>query len=184
MKFIKFQLGIMYHDIFYRIKLIDSNSKISLKASFDIEDYNKFCIGQLSYIGDYTKIIVRSYSKICKNSSLKIGNNTYIGEFNNIRAAGGNILIGDDCLISQHITIVASNHMIHRGKLLRFQEWDTKKRGVSIGNDVWIGSHSVILPGITIKDGAVIAAGSIVTKDVPSNAIVAGNPATIIRYRE
>ena len=173
MKFIKFQLGIMCHDIFYRIKLIDSNSIISLKTSLDIEDYNKFCIGQLSYIGDYTKIVVRSYSKICKNSSLKIGNNTYIGEFNNIRAAGGNILIGDDCLISQHITIVASNHMIHRGKLLRSQEWD-----------VWIGSHSVILPGITIKDGAVIAAGSIVTKDVPSNAIVAGNPATIIRYRE
>ena len=59
-----------------------------------------------------------------------------------------------------------------------------RKVAISIGNDVWIGSHSVILPGITIKDGAVIAAGSIVTKDVPSNAIVAGNPATIIRYRE
>lgn len=55
--------------------------------------------------------------------------------------------------------------------------------GISIGNDVWIGSNVVILGGITIGDGAVIAAGSIVTKDVEAYAIVGGNPAKVIRYR-
>ena len=53
---------------------------------------------------------------------------------------------------------------------------------VKIGNDVWIGSNATILPGVEIQDGAIIAAGSIVTKDVPKNAVVAGNPARIIKY--
>lgn len=52
-----------------------------------------------------------------------------------------------------------------------------------IGNDVWIGLEAVILPGITIADGAVIAAGAVVTKDVPPYAVVGGNPATILKFR-
>lgn len=58
----------------------------------------------------------------------------------------------------------------------------TEKRTV-IGNDVWIGTHAVILRGVTVGDGAVIAAGAVVCKDVPSYAIVGGVPARIIRYR-
>lgn len=52
-----------------------------------------------------------------------------------------------------------------------------------VGNDVWIGCNVVILPGVTIGDGAIVAAGSIVTKDVPPYAIVAGTPARVLRYR-
>jgi acetyltransferase-like isoleucine patch superfamily enzyme len=54
---------------------------------------------------------------------------------------------------------------------------------VVIGNDVWIGTHAVIMPGITIGDGAVVGAGSIVTKDVPPLAVVVGTPARILRQR-
>ena len=64
-----------------------------------------------------------------------------------------------------------------------FQEC-SNKGGVIIGSDVWIGANSVILDGVTICDGAVIGAGSVVTKDVPERAIVAGNPARIIKYRQ
>ena len=53
----------------------------------------------------------------------------------------------------------------------------------TVGNDVWIGCNVVVLPGVTIGDGAVVAAGSIVTKDVPPYAIVAGSPARVLRYR-
>ena len=55
---------------------------------------------------------------------------------------------------------------------------------ITIHDDVWIGANSVVLPGITIGAGAVVAAGSIVTKDVEENAIVAGNPARLIRFRD
>jgi len=58
------------------------------------------------------------------------------------------------------------------------------KRGIRIGNDVWIGASSVILPGVKINDGAIIGAGSIVCKDVAANAIMVGNPARLLRYRE
>ena len=57
------------------------------------------------------------------------------------------------------------------------------KGDIRIGNDVWIGTHAIILSGVTIGDGAVIAAGSVVTKDVPPYAIVGGNPAKLIRFR-
>lgn len=58
-----------------------------------------------------------------------------------------------------------------------------RARGVTIGNDVWIGYDAVVLPGLTIGDGAVVGANAVVTKDVPPYAIVAGVPATILRYR-
>lgn len=108
---------------------------------------------------------------------------TYIGDHNNIRASGGNITIGNYCLISQQITIVASNHRIALDKYIFFQDWDNSKINVHIGNDVWIGANAVILPGVNIENGAVIAAGTVVTKNVPANAIVAGTPGKIIKYR-
>lgn len=55
---------------------------------------------------------------------------------------------------------------------------------VHVGDDVWIGASTFILPGITISDHAIVGAGSVVTKDVPVGAIVAGNPARVVKYRE
>ena len=63
------------------------------------------------------------------------------------------------------------------------EKTDLEIKHISIGNDVWIGMNSCILQGITIGDGVVIGAGSVVTKDVPPYAIVAGNPARILKYR-
>lgn len=60
---------------------------------------------------------------------------------------------------------------------------DAEKRGITIGHDVWIGIRAVIMPGVTVGDGAIIGAGAVVTRDVPPYAIVAGVPAKIIKYR-
>lgn len=114
-------------------------------------------------------------------SRLSIGARTYIGEFNNIRCAGAPISIGADCLISQHITIVGTNHGTERGRTIASQPWHGD--GVVIGDDVWIGAGAVILPGARIGDGAVVAANSVVRGEVAANTIVGGTPARVLGER-
>lgn len=96
---------------------------------------------------------------------------------------GGGITIGDRTMIGYRTQILSSNHGIPPFPQRIFKAPDIRSP-VVIGNDVWIGGNSMILPGITIGEGAVIAGGSVVTKDVPSYAIVGGCPAKLIKYRE
>ena len=112
---------------------------------------------------------------------LRIGERTYIGEFNNLRCAGAPIVIGRDCLISQHITIVGSNHGVRAGTRIVDQPWAGD--GVVIGDDVWIGSGATILPGARIGDGAVVAAGAVVRGVVAPGDIVGGAPARVLGHR-
>lgn len=157
---------------------------IDCRAYFSINSWKNLSIGRRSYVGAYTTLMVVDdpLGKLGK-AALFIGRDTYIGEWNNLRAGGGKISIGNNVLISQHVSIIASGHLIEKDKLIAFQPWTIDKNGVSIGDDVWIGANSVILPGVIIGRGAVIGAGSIVTKNVPEYAVVAGNPAHIIKYR-
>lgn len=115
---------------------------------------------------------------------LVIGKRTAINEFSNIRASGGEILIGDDCLIAQFVSIIATNHGTAASQPMRAQPWDLAKSSVRIGNDVWVGANAVILPGVTIGDGGVIGAGAVVSHDVPAFCIAAGVPARIIGRRD
>lgn len=161
------------------------NATLNGNCYYNICNLKSFNIGDSSSIGRFSTIIVTQHPTNTKEKPhIKIGTRTYIGEYNNIRAAGGRISIGNNCLISQHITMVTTNHLIRKNTPINEQSWSTDKIDIKIGNDVWIGANSVILPGVNINDGAVIGAGSIVTKDVPKNAIVLGNPARIIKYRE
>jgi acetyltransferase-like isoleucine patch superfamily enzyme len=154
------------------------------RVCLNVEDLSLLKIGEGSRISAFSTIAISNDSRnVLNNSFLEIGNRTYIGEYNNIRSGGGLIKIGNDCLISQHITIVASNHTFYKGDLIGNQKWSVKNNFVIIADDVWIGSHCVILPGVTIHKGAVIGAGSVVSSDVPENAIVKGNPAQIVSYR-
>lgn len=84
-------------------------------------------------------------------------------------------------MIGPFVYIVDSDHGIRRGELMNRQPNQCKT--ILIGNDVWLGAHSVILKGVQIEDGAVIAAGSVVRENVPSNAIVGGVPAKILGVR-
>ncbi len=109
--------------------------------------------------------------------SLRIGERVAINEFCNVRAGGGGILIGDGRLLAHCVSLIASNHAIDSGTWIRYQPWAAPSRGISIGSDVWIGAHVVVLPGVHIGDGDVVGAGAVVTHDVPSGTIVAGVPA-------
>lgn len=161
------------------------NAYIHYKSIILIQNPKKFHLGKGVFIGANTCLLCMDDPKGENGiAKLSIGNGTSIGEMNNIRAAGGEICIGEKCILSQYITIVATNHLIEKNKYMIDQAWDTHKNKVVIGNDVWIGSHAQIMPGVTIGDGAIIAAGSTVTKDVEPYAIMVGSPAKILRYRE
>jgi acetyltransferase-like isoleucine patch superfamily enzyme len=142
-------------------------------------------IGRGSLIGAHTILDLCRDPLATKpfQSILRIGERTAINEFNSIRAAGGEIIIGDNCMISQFVSIVASNHSIARGSPIRDQPWDTKSNRICIGDDVWIGTHAVILPGVTLGTGSVIGAGAVVTSEIPGYAVAAGIPAEVMRFR-
>ncbi|HJP58674.1 MAG TPA: acyltransferase [Gemmatimonadaceae bacterium] len=118
-----------------------------------------------------------------------IGDRTFIGKSHLV--CHTRIEIGDDVLIAWGVTIVDHNsHSVSwRGRandvrdLLRGKkDWQHVDRApVRIANKVWIGLNSIVLSGVTIGEGAVVAAGSVVTKDVPDFCVVAGNPARVVR---
>jgi acetyltransferase-like isoleucine patch superfamily enzyme len=116
--------------------------------------------------------------------ALSVGAGTWIGPYNNLRLSGDtSIRIGEGCLIAQFCTLVSSNHSLSRAQRIIDAPPSADRRGVTVGNDVWIGAGATILPGTTIGDGAVIGAGSIVTKSVAAYEIWAGNPAAKVGER-
>lgn len=116
---------------------------------------------------------------------IRVGAKTWIGQYNNLRACGkGDIVIGDNCLVSQFCTLVGSNHKLERNVLIREQGPDRSRLGVSLGNDVWLGAGVVVMPGVSVGNGAVVGANSVVTKDILEYEIQAGCPARKIGIRE
>lgn len=89
------------------------------------------------------------------------------------------ITIGNDCLIGEYVSIRDANHGTQTDCLMRLQSH--KSAPIGIGNNVWIGRGSVILMGVSIGDGAVVAANSVVTRDVPARTLVGGAPARLIK---
>ncbi|NIA07133.1 MAG: acyltransferase [Actinobacteria bacterium] len=95
----------------------------------------------------------------------------------------GGVSIGDRTMVGYRSQIISCNHIIpDKGERI-FDSGHVHKK-VDIGKDVWIGANCLIMPGVRIGDGAVVAAGAVVTDNVPENAIVGGVPARIIRMRE
>jgi acetyltransferase-like isoleucine patch superfamily enzyme len=110
--------------------------------------------------------------------ALDMGDDTSVAPYVHIWC-GGRVIIGARCMIGSHVAITSLTHDYDSAEM-----WKTiKAKPVIIGDDVWIGSHAVILPGVTVGNGAVIGAGSIVSRDVPENAIVYGSPASVQAYR-
>ncbi len=124
--------------------------------------------------------------------SISIGKNSYVGVNSHIWS-GENIEIGDDVLISHNVNIIDTNsHELDalerkQGTLRIFSKGHPEEKGsvvtspIKIGNHVWINFNVIILKGVTIGEGSIISAGSIVTKDVPPYSFVAGTPATVIK---
>ena len=89
------------------------------------------------------------------------------------------VTIGDDCFIGPNVSIYTACHSTDPVERNTRQEW---AKPVTIGNNVWIGGSVTILPGVTIGDNVTIGAGSVVTKDIPSNSVAVGNPCKVIKH--
>jgi acetyltransferase-like isoleucine patch superfamily enzyme len=106
---------------------------------------------------------------------LEIGDNVFINYGSSI-VASDHVKIGDDCLIGTHVMVMDCD--FHR---VENKAWDTGGEPIVIGDRVWLGNRCIVLKGVTIGDDAVVAAGSVVTKDVPAGTLVAGVPARVVR---
>lgn len=129
---------------------------------------------QLRGVGNFTE------------KNIFLGDNVTIGVNSTFLASDAKIIIKNNVLFGPHVFLITGNHRIDvLGKYI----CDVKEKlpendaDIVIEDDVWIGAGSIILKGVTVGEGSVIGAGSVVTKDVPPYAVVAGNPAKVIKYR-
>ena len=109
--------------------------------------------------------------------NIEVGKNTFINYTCTIIDVG-KVVIGDYCQIAPNVSIYTAGHPVHPAARNTAYEYGID---ITIGNNVWIGGNSVIMPGIHIGDNVVIGAGSIVTKDIPAWTVAAGNPCRVIR---
>ena len=121
-------------------------------------------------------------SLIYHPENIEVGNNVIIGQAAHIYAIGG-VKIGNNVAFGPFVTIWTGNHNYYCPESLPYDAAVIPKQ-VTIESNVWIGGGSFILPGVVIGEGAVIGMGAVVTKDVPKDAVVGGNPARIIKYRD
>ncbi len=140
--------------------------------------FGRLTIGKKANVFVDEKTTMRSGAviNVFDNGQVNIGKNVLLNDRCEIYCSC-RIVIGNDTVISNNCVIRDSD--IH--KLMNENIDRPNSKEVVIGNNVWIGTNSIILKGVTIGDGAVIGAGSVVTKDVPANCLVAGNPAKVIR---
>jgi galactoside O-acetyltransferase len=106
-----------------------------------------------------------------------LGKNVY-ANFNLTLVDDTHIFIGDYVMIGPNVTIATAGHPIDPELRMKVAQFNIP---VNIGNNVWLGANTVILPGVSIGDNSVIGAGSIVTKDIPENVVAVGNPCRVLR---
>ena len=146
------------------------HSVIHRSARMDTPPYRIFSLGDYSVIESFA----------CINNAVGdviIGDHTRIGLHNTII---GPVDIGSHVNLAQGITVSALNHNFSDTNK-RIDEQGVSTTPVTIEDDVWIGANAVILPGVTIGEHCVVAAGAVVTKDVPPHSLVAGVPAKVIK---
>ncbi len=157
-------------------------------------------IGDENFLDDAKLTGFVTVGRGCRIYGCEAGGNVIIGDFTslwgpNLHISSNSIYqveIGKFCSVGRSVSIQAFNHNYKKattyfiGKNVFNERWNDERTGkghIRIGNDVWVGAHSMVLTGVTIGHGALIAANSVVTTDVPPYAIVAGSPAKVIAYR-
>ncbi len=131
-------------------------------------------------IGAFSRVIV-STSLNDIGDKIVIGNNVGVGEFAYLGGAGG-LEIGDECIVGQYLSCHPENHN-YENINLSIRHQGVSRKGIKIGKNCWIGSKVTILDGVSIGNGSIIAAGSVVTKSFSENSIIGGVPAKLLKSR-
>jgi acetyltransferase-like isoleucine patch superfamily enzyme len=131
-------------------------------------------------LGNYSQIY---NAHIIEPYNVSIGHHVYINKGCDIVTTGSTVDIGNYVMFGPHVTLIAQNHDVDDWRIPMIISAKYKLGNIVIKDDVWVGANTTILSGVTINRGAVVAAGAVVTKDVPAYAIVAGIPAKVIKYR-
>jgi len=150
-------------------------------------------LGKWVQLEDNVKVSALSKDKVVLGDNVKIGaysqviaatsfnNNVGIGEFAYL-GGGGGLEIGDDCIVGQYFSCHPENHLFgNLEELIRMQ--GVTRKGIKIGNNCWIGSKVTVLDGVTIGSHCILAAGAVITKDMPDYAVIAGVPAKVVKQR-
>lgn len=130
------------------------------------------------------RVLLKEGARICPaqpDARIEIGDWTTVG-YHTFIFAGDQIQIGANCLLAPFCYLVDSNHGTSRGELIWKQAMTASP--IVIGDGVWLGTRVTVLSGVSIGEGAVVGAGSVVKDDVPAFAKVVGNPAKVVGYRE
>jgi maltose O-acetyltransferase len=157
----------LIYRIYFRIeRMIDLQRQLNVKK-------------RLKYCGQNVNLYSSCY--IIMPQQMEIGDNTSIAPYTTIYATFG-VKIGKNCLISSNCGISSYNHIQDSLNRRANESEDFRfSKPVSIGDNVWIGMNSCILPGVSIGDNSIVGSGSVVTKNIPSNEIWVGNPARFIK---
>jgi acetyltransferase-like isoleucine patch superfamily enzyme len=196
-------IGIMMRYFFYKLIFQKESARPVIENSVEILYARNIKFGSSAYvdsgcrlhassaeieIGDNSRIMRNAYvcsyvSNARSGEGIYIGNKSWVG-INSVLSSGqGGLFIGNNVLISSNVIIVTGNHD-YRDVAATTAEQEYSGSPIHIHDDVWVGASAVILGGVTIGKHAVIAAGSVVTTDVPAYTLVGGVPAKIIKKFE
>ncbi|GGK77510.1 glycosyltransferase [Amphritea balenae] len=138
---------------------------------------------------------IASYMFDKAGDNINIERNAYFGSGKKVRIGDnsgigvncklfGTVVLGNNIMMGQNVQFITTGHEFSDINVPMIKQGLTKEKSIVVSDDVWIGSNSIILPGVNVGKGVVIGAGSIVTKDIPDYVVVAGNPASIVKNRK
>ena len=153
----------------------DKMFELNNLAPSKLEERNEIIREVLGTTGQ--KFLIESPFFVEYGYNIHLGEN-FFSNFNCVILDEAPVRFGNDVLLAPNVSIYTVNHAFNAERRRAGLEYC---RPVTIGNNVWIGGNSVILPGVTIGDNTVIGAGSVVTKNIPANVVAAGNPCKVLR---
>jgi galactoside O-acetyltransferase len=171
-------VGVFLRRFIYKLTLSKVGKNLIINNHVEMTGIKNINLGNNNQISSYCTLNAHDEGLIFFGNNIGINRNTHIGAAN-----GGKIIVGNNVMIAQNVVIRASGHGF-KSLELTMDSQDYEKGTITIGDDCWIGANSVILKNVKIGNKSIVAAGSVVTKDIPDFSVYGGVPATFIKMRK